>query len=134
MEQQMDIENPAGGLSALTDVLCAELKNTPHGDVFFQWYTETMPPDRVVEWLYGAFLYGIKYATESEIQLPERPEPEDCERLPFDAYSGFQMLAYGRECAEAQRLMVHNGPHEGPARASCAGPLDAVVGPQTRRK
>ena len=40
----------------------------------------------------------------SEVQLPERPEPEDCESLPFDAYSGMQMLAYGRACAEAQRL------------------------------
>lgn len=39
-----------------------------------------------------------------DVQLPERPEPEDCESLSFDAYSGMQMLAYGRACAEAQRL------------------------------
>ena len=30
--------------------------------------------------------------------LPARPEPEDCESLSFDAYSGFQMLSYGRAC------------------------------------
>jgi hypothetical protein len=108
MESAMNDAKPSGAASGLSDVLCAELKNTPHGDVFFRWYVETMPPDRFVEWLYGAFLYGIKFATQDEVQLPERPEPEDCERLPFDAYSGFQMLAYGRECAEAQRLMVHN--------------------------
>ena len=93
--------------SELNGVLCAELKDTPHGDVFFRWYTETMPPDRFVEWLYGAFLYGIKYATKDEAQLPELPDPEDCEHLSFDAYSGTQMRAYGRECAEVQRLLAH---------------------------
>ena len=47
--------------------------------------------------------------TGAQVELPDRPEPEDCESLSFDAYSGFQMLAYGRECAEAQRLlMAHN--------------------------
>jgi hypothetical protein len=40
----------------------------------------------------------------SEVQLPERPEPEVCESLSFDAYSGMQMLAYGRVCADAQKL------------------------------
>lgn len=35
------------------------------------------------------------------------------------------------ECAEAIRSRS-NAPHEGPARASCAGPLDAVVMPGWR--
>lgn len=43
-----------------------------------------------------------------EVQLPERPEPEDCESLSFDAYSGMQMLAYGRACADAQKMFDEN--------------------------
>lgn len=43
------------------------------------------------------------------VDLPEMPDPEDCEHLSFDAYSGSQMREYGRACAEAQRtLMVPN--------------------------
>ena len=37
------------------------------------------------------------------IGLPERPEPEDCESLSFDAYSGMQMLSYGRKCFDVGR-------------------------------
>jgi len=47
-------------------------------------------------------------ATSAQVTLPDRPEPEDCESLSFDAYSGMQMLAYGRACAEAQRLLAPN--------------------------
>jgi hypothetical protein len=43
-----------------------------------------------------------------EIQLPDRPKPVDCESLPFDAYSGMQMMAYGRACADAQKLADEN--------------------------
>lgn len=43
-----------------------------------------------------------------DVQLPERPEPEDCESLSFDAYSGMQMLAYGRACADAQKIADEN--------------------------
>jgi hypothetical protein len=43
-----------------------------------------------------------------EVQLPDRPEPEDCESLSFDAYSGMQMLAYGRACADTQKMADEN--------------------------
>jgi hypothetical protein len=46
--------------------------------------------------------------TSVQVALPERPDPEDCEHLSFDAYSGSQMLAYGRVCAEAQRMMSND--------------------------
>lgn len=61
----------------------------------------------------AARLREFMAAAEAEVQLPERPEPEDCESLSFDAYSGFQMLAYDRACAEAQRLMTPNVKAEG---------------------
>ena len=47
--------------------------------------------------------------TSVQVALPEMPDPEDCEHLSFDAYSGSQMLAYGRVCAEAQRMMPNGG-------------------------
>jgi hypothetical protein len=49
--------------------------------------------------------------------LPERPEPEDCESLSFDAYSGMQMLAYGRTCFDA---------------GYAAGRLNTEITPNTR--
>ena len=68
-----------------------------------------------------ARLEAVQFRPGAPVELPERPEPEDCESLSFDAYSGFQMLAYGRACAEAQRLMVPNASAKGPG-GSLPGP------------
>ena len=53
--------------------------------------------------------------TDAQVELPERPDPEDCEHLSFDAYSGAQMLEYGRACAEAQRLLMAPNERNSPA-------------------
>lgn len=50
-----------------------------------------------------------------EVCLPRRPEPEapaNTVGLEWDAYSGIQMLCFGRACAEAQRLVTPNAGNE----------------------
>ena len=128
----MDVENPAGGLSALTDVLGLESAGMDIADRLngYAMLHKGMTPeswamaegrDEIIG-LRGiasaqrelitelekviACLEAVRFGPGDPVELPERPEPEDCESLSFDAYSGFQMLAYGRACAEAQRLLM----------------------------
>lgn len=123
----MDDEKDAGGLSVLTDVLGLESAGMDiadrlngyamlHKGMTPEYWAMAEGRDEIIG------LRGIASAqrelitalekviacmqTGAQVELPERPEPEDCESLSFDAYSGFQMLAYGRACAEAQRLML----------------------------
>lgn len=52
-----------------------------------------------------------------EVNLPQRPEPcatANTIGVEWDAYSGVQMLEYGRRCAEAQRLVLSNAGNNAP--------------------
>ena len=60
---------------------------------------------------------------------PCEPCGESCTCLEYygaDDFARGEVLCYRK----TRLLLGPNVPHEGPARASCAGPLDAVVGPR----
>ena len=69
----------------------------------------------------NVFEAGFRAAWQTqmvEVSLPRRPEPcapANTIGLGWDAYSGVQMLAFGRACAEAQRLVSSNAKVTGAA-------------------
>jgi hypothetical protein len=91
------------------EIAIREAEQIAASDAYFGARTQIDTDDRR-----RVFEAGFRAAWQTqmvEVALPKRPEPlapANTVGLEWDAYSGMQMLSFGRECVEAQRLVLSN--------------------------